>query len=94
MVISAFVDGERQGTYWGIRSHVADYGPPAGSLACPPESTRKLAETKTRLKRMDGWVQERLINWGYAICDAGMRTWVDPTASPPGAFPYPSSGIG
>ena len=31
-VIRGFVDGERQGTYWGIRSHAADYGPPAGSL--------------------------------------------------------------
>jgi hypothetical protein len=32
-----------------------------------------LAETKTRLKRLDSVVQERLINWGYAICDAAME---------------------
>lgn len=92
-VIQGFVDGDRQGTYWGIRSHVADYGPPAGSLTCPPESTRTLAEVKTRLKRMDGELQERLINWGYAICDTAMRRWVEPGAVPPAAFPY-RAGVG
>jgi NTE family protein len=33
--------------------------------------------------------QERLINWGYAICDAAMRSHVceGPAAAP--KFPYP-----
>ncbi len=34
-------------------------------------------------------IQERLINWGYAICDAAMRRWVDASLPPPTAFPYP-----
>ena len=33
--------------------------------------------------------QERLINWGYAICDAAMRRWVDRRLPPPKGFPYP-----
>jgi NTE family protein len=37
--------------------------------------------------------QERLINWGYAICDAAMRKWVDSTLGKPIHFPYPASGI-
>jgi NTE family protein len=33
--------------------------------------------------------QERLINWGFAICDAAMRRWVAPELPAPTAFPYP-----
>ena len=81
------------GNLLGIRGRVAHYGPPSGSLPCDdPESTRELAETKTRLKRIDGRLQQRLINWGYAICDVAMRTWADPNASLPRASPYPDTG--
>jgi NTE family protein len=38
--------------------------------------------------------QERLINWGYAVCDAGMRKHVDPALPAPPSFPYPSTGVG
>jgi NTE family protein len=33
-------------------------------------------------------VQERLINWGYAVCDAAMRRHVDASLSAPDNFPY------
>jgi NTE family protein len=93
LTITSFNDGTRAGTYWGIRSHTADYQLP-DPLPCPPEKTLILANTKTRLKKMDTVLQERLINWGYAICDTAMRKWVDGTLSKPGGFPYPASGIG
>jgi NTE family protein len=93
-VIAGYLSGERNGTYWGIRSHIGDYGPPAGSLPCTDEATTRLAQTATRLAHMDDTMQERLINWGYAICDAAMRRWVDPTLPVPGGFPYPSAGVG
>jgi NTE family protein len=92
--IGGYERKEREGTYWGIRSEVDDYGPPPGSLPCPPEQTAALAATPTRLKAMDAILQERLINWGYAICDVGMRRWVMPQASAPGGFPYPAAGVG
>jgi NTE family protein len=92
--IAGFQEGTRTGAYWGIRSHVADFGPPAGSLPCPPDRTLALAATKTRLRRMDEALQERLINWGYAICDVALRRWVDPGSAPPERFPYPASGLG
>ena len=38
---------------------------------------------------MDDALQERLINWGYAVCDVALRKWVDPDAPAPGAFPFP-----
>jgi NTE family protein len=53
-----------------------------------------LAETPTRLRRLDGASQERLINWGYAVCDAAMRKHVDPALPRPAAFPYPDRGVG
>jgi NTE family protein len=53
-----------------------------------------LAQVKTRLKRLEPEVQERLVNWGYAICDVAMRRWVDPAAPAPGGFPYPEAGLG
>jgi NTE family protein len=84
----------RAGGYWGIRSHVADFGPPPGSLPCPPAQTAVLAGTPTRLKALDALLQERLINWGYAICDVAMRKWVVPDADPPAHFPYPAAGVG
>ena len=49
----------------------------------------ELAETPTRLERMDDDLQERLINWGYAVCDAALRKHVDPAIAAPAAFPYP-----
>jgi NTE family protein len=91
-VIGSFDAGERTGTYWGIRSDIADYGA-ASPISCPLEDTRTLAMTPTRLAQLDGTLQERMINWGYAICDAAMRTHVVPSAAP-GAFPYPASGVG
>jgi NTE family protein len=82
----------RLGTYWGIRSHVADYHLDS-SLECPADKTLALAQTKTRLKRLDRHYQERLVNWGYAICDTAMRKWVDDSLSAPTNFAYPEAGL-
>jgi len=92
-VIDAYRAKRRHGAYWGIRSNMADFDAP-NTLPCPVEKTTILAHTKTRLKRIESVIQERLINWGYAICDAAMRKRVDPTLSAPRGFPYPASGIG
>jgi NTE family protein len=93
-VVAGYLRGDRAGTYWGIRNHIGDYGPPDGSLHCPDDAATRLAHTGTRLAHMDDTLQERLINWGYAICDAAMRRWVDTSLPAPGGFPYPSAGVG
>ena len=86
-VIKSFQAGTREGAYWGIRTDIADYGL-ADPLPCPHDRTMALAETPTRLKRMNDDLQERLINWGYAVCDAALRRHVQPcTARPRRAFP-------
>jgi NTE family protein len=89
--IEAYKAGLREGFYAGIRSHVADYDVP-NPLPAPPERTLDLAETPTRLDALSPDRQERLINWGYAICDAGLRRHLDPEAAEPAGFPYPERG--
>lgn len=78
----------RKGAYWGIRTHISDFRLP-DALPCPPDRTADLAATPTRLKRLDADRQERLINWGYAVCDAALRKHFDETLPIPAAFPYP-----
>ena len=91
-VIDSFVNQERKGAYWGIRTNIADYKLPS-TLPCPYEKTLKLAKVATRLKALDSKTQEMLINWGYAVCDAALRAHVNNTI-PQGTFPYPSVGVG
>jgi NTE family protein len=91
-VIGSFrsVPGEanhRKGAYWGIRTNIADYGL-HDALPCDHGRTLALAATPTRLKRLDDGLQERLINWGYAVCDAALRRHLAPELGPAPAFPY------
>lgn len=89
--IEAFKRGERQGAYWGIRTNVKDYQ--VAALDCPFDRTTELANTPTRLKRMEDELQERLINWGYAVCDAALRRHVDTAIPLASRFPYPGRGV-
>jgi NTE family protein len=86
-VIDGFRSGLRDGAYWSIRSHVADFGLP-DPLPCDPRHAVELAGIRTRLAALPERLQERLVNWGYAMCDTAVRRHVAQEA-PPGAFPYP-----
>jgi NTE family protein len=92
-IIGLYRLGSRTGAYWGIRSHIGDYGLP-NALPCDPQLTMRLASTPTRLGKMSPELQERLINWGYAVTDAALRAHVDTSLPAPGGFPYPASGVG
>lgn len=93
MLIGSYKLGIRNGAYWGIRSDIANYGLP-DTLPCPLSKTLAIANTATRLKALDSVVQERIMNWGYAICDAAIRRHCLPDAPPPPGFPYPAAGLG
>jgi NTE family protein len=82
----------RDGAYWGIRTNIANYQL-SDALPCPPDRTEELAAIPTRLKRLNDTLQERLINWGYAVCDAALRRHVEPQLPKPVGFPYPTAGI-
>jgi len=91
-IIDSLNSGARKGAYWGIRTHAADYGLD-DSFVCPPGRTGELAATPTRLKRLDDVVQERLINWGFAVSDTALRRHVSPGVPKPADLPYPAAGI-
>lgn len=90
-LVEAYKSGLRKGAYWGIRSDILRYR--VASLPCPVERTQALAEIPTRLTALDSSIQERLINWGYAVCDAALRAWVEPKLIPATSFPYPHSAV-
>ena len=73
-IIGGFVSGTdpHEGTYWGIRSNIGHYGL-TDALVCPQDTAQALANTPTRLKKLPTETQNRLMNWGYAICDASLR---------------------
>ncbi|MEV7554142.1 patatin-like phospholipase family protein [Amycolatopsis sp. NPDC089917] len=92
-LLKSYVEKDFAGAYWGSYVNLENFQL-ENALKAPVEVTHALAETPTRLTKMPEVLQERLINWGYAACDAGMRKWVDPEAAAPGGFPFPSSGVG
>ena len=89
-VVGSYINKSRKGAYWGIRSDIRHYKL-KDSLPCPCEKTMALATIPARLKKLDPDVQERLINWGYAVCDAALRKHMDPHhhLSRPHGFVYP-----
>jgi NTE family protein len=91
-LIASYKDGRRTGAYWGMGTDIADFAL-ADALAAPRERTLELAATRTRLKRLDAERQERLINWGYAACDAAVRRHYLADAPAPFAYPYPAAGV-
>jgi NTE family protein len=91
-VIEGMRRGNRDGVYIGIRSNIEDYGLP-DALPAPFARTLDLAEIATRLERLSDDVQMRLINWGYAVGDAGLRKHLDQGSEPPAGFPYPEAGV-
>lgn len=92
LLIESYLNGTRKGTYWGIRTNIANYEL-ADPLPCPFDNTIKIAETPTRLKCLDDNLQEKLINWGYAVCDAAIRKYVDPGFVRPNDFPFPAAAV-
>jgi len=91
----------RDGAYWGIGSDIANYGlPPDQHLDCPFDQTIKLAQVATVLQTLGETLQERLINWGFAICDVALRahcvealTKFGITLTRPTDFPYPDAKV-
>jgi len=90
-LIDRFQSGNLRGSFWGIRTDIADYSTPT-KLPCSVQGIDELACTPTRLKALPELYQERLINWGYAACDASIRSYYD-TGLPMGSFLYPNAAV-
>lgn len=91
-LIGSFENKERAGGYWGIRTNISDYGLP-DAMDCPFDETMELACTPTRLKAMGTNLKQRLVNWGYAVCDAALRAHFDPKLPAPKGFPYQAAAF-
>ncbi len=87
-LIGALAVNARTGAYWSIQTKTEDLQP-AVVLPCPHEKTLALARVPTRLRRLDEDVQGRIVNWGYAVCDAAIRRFYEPGLKLPAGFPYP-----
>ena len=72
ILIDDYTRGVRKGAYWGIDTDILKYGL-ADSLPVLPSRIQELARVRTRLNDFSDPEQGRLINWGYAVCDAAMR---------------------
>ena len=96
-LIDAFRRGDHTGTYWGIRAHFPDYQLREDPLDCLQRNPLPLAEIPTRLERLEPGQFEKLVNWGYAVCDAALRAHIDDALQtklgikiePPAVFPFP-----
>ena len=76
-LIEAYLRGDHTGCYWGIRTDYQDYKLTDDPLKCATRDPTYLAQIPTRLQAMDDDEQDRLMNWGYAICDAALRAHID-----------------
>ena len=86
-LIASYQNKLREGTYWGIRTDVRNYKL-ANALQCDLSVTQRLAATATRLTALETSLQHELIDWGYAVCDAAVRTHVVPKAPAPQQSPF------
>lgn len=95
-LVDTYKQGLRKGCYWSVRANFSDYKASPDPLNCAKRDPRPLAAIPTRLQSMPSDEQERLINWGYAICDAALRAFFAADAQklykitipPPANFPY------
>ena len=92
-LLHCYREGSRDGAYWGIRSDLRNFTKLADPMDAPFERTIELAAIRTQLRGMKRATIERLVNWGYAAADAGLRERVVQGA-PQGRFPFPAAGVG
>ena len=72
-LVEAFEAGRKRGGYWGIGTRVEAYADPS----CPFKDTtvtEALVSVPTRLSSFKAPTPGRLVNWGYVLCDAALRT--------------------
>ncbi len=86
-VVESYKMKIRAGAYWGIRSDIRNYSL-RDALLCDHSETMKAASIPTRLSALSREQQYRIIDWGYAVCDAAMRAHVLPAATAPTRSPH------
>src|SRR5262245_19171351 len=75
-LVADFKAGVRRGSYWGLTTHIDAYGL-KGCLPVSQEIAKSIAGIRTRLNPFSDVEQGRLINFGYALTDAALRSHCD-----------------
>ena len=96
MLIAAYARGEAQGAFWAIDTDIADY-PATEVPALPVEPARvgEPAAVHTPLEHFKEQEKGELINWGYAVSDAALRSRAPEVVfrSQAPAWPYPRHAL-
>jgi len=92
MLIEQFAEGRLKGSYWSTRSCPSDY-PVSDPIRVDCSLTTQLAETPTRLEALEPRLQEQIINWGYAIADTALRSYVALEHAVDPRLPYPAAPL-
>jgi len=88
-VVGEFANkGPHDGAYFGMWVNPADY-PAQSKLEITRKAALELANTPTRLASLPNQLQNRLINFGYGMTERAIRSYYDPGAFAPSAFPCP-----
>lgn len=90
-LVSEYLSGSRLGTFWGINTSITDYS--KQRIEVDPGWIEELSSVSTRLWHMPERTRRRLINWGYAVCDAAFRSHVDNKLPDPAGLPYPDAPL-
>jgi len=91
-LIAAYQARTHFGAYWNMRQPLVPYCGASPRLQISPKKVAQLAAIPTRLKCLDAQIQKRLINWGYAVSDASIRSNFDGGLPEPIGFPFPEVG--
>ncbi|MBN1998583.1 patatin-like phospholipase family protein [candidate division KSB1 bacterium] len=90
-LVGRYKSGSLKGAYWGIGTNIDDYPlvknnlPPA--LTKDSDTTREIAQIRTRLDKFKPKEQGQLINWGYSLTDAALRSHYNSNLPPATNFP-------
>jgi NTE family protein len=95
MLISQFESGVANGAYFGIATNIQSYGL-SDSLAVSQSKITELSNIRTRLDHFNEREQCELMNWGYAVSDAALRSKLPELNNPAGSLklPYPQYPLG
>ncbi len=81
------------GAYWGITTKISAYDEAEHKLAVDNKTTKDISKIGTRLTAFSKKEQALLINWGYALCDAAMRNYVDKNLKISQTLPLPDYAL-
>ena len=90
-LIDKYENNIKKGAYWGIATNIDEYPLKKNNLPSAlvqdSKTTRAIAEIRTRLNKFHAKEQGQLINWGYSLADAALRSYVDSSLPPASKLP-------